>query len=370
MILVAPPVGRTRSASLPGSSSRLLVKNPGAPGRIRTLDLRIRSPPLYPAELQAQGIFRTVTQPSPPRENETAARNLRCGNSRLAATGVPRCLPREQRGASTRTPDEAGAAGRTMLGNGRSSGKFDLPAANASNAPAPTGQPVPILYPRERSPTARVALHVWTPPVIQAFSSLMHVIRYIHVSGCGAFSGHRTCMVIRGPVGVTYSKYTKCNWRSRLDDRPLARIPTSSAGAPGKLGSGRDRRRPLLQQRPGGARHLESYGHQLRRFEHPGQPRARAAPSPDMAPVPSGADPYPAKPQLRAFLSRRQPDPRPSFPSADMDCRSGTDPAHQPLFVLQRRDPASAIFSFRLSICRSASCTRSGRSGEASSAAS
>ena len=30
---------------------------------------------------------------------------------------------------------------------------------------------------------------------------------------------------IGNQIRVTYSKYTKCNWRSRLDDRPLARIP-------------------------------------------------------------------------------------------------------------------------------------------------
>ena len=54
------------------------------------------------------------------------------------------------------------------------------------------------------------------------------------------------------------------------------------------------------------------------------------------------------------------------------DCRRGHDPGDQPLLVLQRRDPASAIYSFRLSTCcsKSASCTGSGRSGDASNASS
>ena len=50
-----------------------------------------------------------------------------------------------------------------------------------------------------------------------------------------------------------------------------------------------------------------------------------------------------------------------------MDCRSGTDHGHQARLVLQRRDPVLAIFSFRLSICRSASCTRSDDASNASS---
>ena len=46
--------GPAKRASLVTGLIRILLDSNGTPGRIRTFDLRIRSPALYPAELRVQ----------------------------------------------------------------------------------------------------------------------------------------------------------------------------------------------------------------------------------------------------------------------------------------------------------------------------
>ena len=138
--------------------------------------------------------------------------------------------------------------------------------------------------------------------------------------------------------------------------RKRRRIPGNSS-----VGSRRDRRRPRLlhHQRLGGARCLVGQSYRHRWLEHPGQPRTRAASSPNKrhgtgdqqssdAPLtPLGGPPGP---HLHAVFSRRQTQPGRKVAlrvSRREGCRSGPTPCLPPGPLIRRRSRAGCarIFS-------------------------
>ena len=142
------------------------------------------------------------------------------------------------------------------------------------------------------------------------FSS-MHVVRYIHVSGCGAFSGPRTCMVIRGPFGVTYSKYTSAtggpvSMTVCPPYRPCSHPRRPAQASPGNSAAGAIAGTRSFNSAQAVRAILRAAATSFGGFPASHDPAPRR--HPDIAPVLSGADPYPAKRHLRAVLSQRQPD--------------------------------------------------------------
>src|ERR1700722_18680323 len=128
----APPrlEGGSDAGGSDGMADRGLTGSPGTPGPIRTGDMRLRRPPLYPAELraQAEGHARTTKE-------------LRC--ARGPGPGVPR-EQRCSRGGAVRAPSAPGPA-LTLLGAGRAVGGGAVTPARLTTRAADLGHVLAVL---------------------------------------------------------------------------------------------------------------------------------------------------------------------------------------------------------------------------------